>query len=55
MFLYAKVVMDNLMAQGSLAELDEELNVSFPTGLNEAYVALYYLIIYKSTYIRPEN
>lgn len=38
MFLYAKVVMDNLMAQGSPAELYEELQVKFPTGLDEAYV-----------------
>ncbi|KAK6857173.1 hypothetical protein PG995_007360 [Apiospora arundinis] len=37
MFLYAKLVMDNLMAQGSAAELDEELNVKFPKGLHEAY------------------
>ncbi|KAI0098044.1 hypothetical protein GGR51DRAFT_565932 [Nemania sp. FL0031] len=37
MFLYAKVVMDNLMAQGSLEELDQELKVKFPTGLDEAY------------------
>lgn len=32
--------MDNLMAQGSPAELDEELNVNFPKGLDEAYVPL---------------
>ncbi|KAK8024370.1 hypothetical protein PG993_012436 [Apiospora rasikravindrae] len=37
MFLYVKIVMDNLMAQGSAAELDEELNVNFPKGLDEAY------------------
>ncbi|KAK6839363.1 hypothetical protein PG987_005229 [Apiospora arundinis] len=37
MFLYAKLVMDNLMAQGSAAELDEELNIKFPKGLHEAY------------------
>ncbi|KAK7917369.1 hypothetical protein PG985_010977 [Apiospora marii] len=37
MFLYARLVMDNLMAQGSTAELDEELNVNFPKGLDEAY------------------
>ncbi|KAK8004951.1 WD40 repeat-like protein, partial [Apiospora arundinis] len=37
MFLYGKLVMDNLMAQGSAAELDEELNVKFPKGLHEAY------------------
>ncbi|KAK8876959.1 hypothetical protein PGQ11_001905 [Apiospora arundinis] len=37
MFLYAKLVMDNLISQGSAAELDEELNVKFPEGLNEAY------------------
>ncbi|KAI0971544.1 hypothetical protein F4678DRAFT_87902 [Xylaria arbuscula] len=45
MFLYAKVVMDNLMAQGSLAELDEELNVSFPTGLNEAYERVVFRVL----------
>ncbi|KAK8073514.1 hypothetical protein PG994_004413, partial [Apiospora phragmitis] len=38
MFLYAKLVMDNLMAQGSIEELDEELNVNFPKGLDEACV-----------------
>lgn len=51
MFLYAKVVMDNLMAQGSLAELDQELEVKFPTGLNEAYVSIVIspvLLIYAS-------
>jgi hypothetical protein len=42
MFLYAKVVMDNLMAQGFLAELNQELEVKFPPGLNEAYAALFY-------------
>ncbi|KAI0440377.1 hypothetical protein F4803DRAFT_527373 [Xylaria telfairii] len=37
MFLYAKVVMDNLMAQGSNVELDQELQVNFPSGLDQAY------------------
>ncbi|KAK7946881.1 uncharacterized protein PG986_011202 [Apiospora aurea] len=37
MFLYSKLVMDNLMAQGSVAELEEELNEIFPKGLDEAY------------------
>ncbi|KAI0426032.1 hypothetical protein F5Y09DRAFT_346071 [Xylaria sp. FL1042] len=37
MFLYAKVVMDNLMDQGSLDELDQELRVKFPSGLDQAY------------------
>jgi hypothetical protein len=36
MFLYAKVVMDNLIDQGSAAELDQELEVNFPAGLDEA-------------------
>jgi len=36
MFLYAKLVMDNLMAQGSAAELDVELKVKFPKGLDDA-------------------
>ncbi|KAI0402399.1 hypothetical protein F4802DRAFT_375189 [Xylaria palmicola] len=45
MFLYAKVVMDNLMAQGSLAELDQELEVKFPTGLNEAYERVVFRVL----------
>jgi hypothetical protein len=36
MFLYAKVVLDNLLQQGSEDELEDELGVSFPTGLEEA-------------------
>ncbi|KAI0402033.1 hypothetical protein F4802DRAFT_600410 [Xylaria palmicola] len=37
MFIYARVVMDNLIAQGSAAELDEELQTKFPNGLDQAY------------------
>ncbi|KAH8693390.1 hypothetical protein GQ44DRAFT_595961, partial [Phaeosphaeriaceae sp. PMI808] len=38
MFLYAKVVLDNLMHQGSEAELADELKTeNFPDGLNSAY------------------
>ncbi|RYP07648.1 hypothetical protein DL764_002385 [Monosporascus ibericus] len=39
MFLYAKVVLDNLMGQGSEAELENELETeNFPDGLDSAYV-----------------
>ena len=39
MFLYAKVVLDNLMDQGSEAELAEELEIeNFPEELNSAYI-----------------
>ena len=38
MFLYAKVVLDNLMHQGSEAELADELKTeNFPDGLSSAY------------------
>jgi len=38
MFLYAKVVLDNLMHQGSEAELADELKTeNFPDELNSAY------------------
>ncbi|ETS80318.1 hypothetical protein PFICI_07847 [Pestalotiopsis fici W106-1] len=37
MFLYATVVMGNLLAQGSATELDDELTVNFPDGLDKAY------------------
>ncbi|KAI1125678.1 hypothetical protein F5Y10DRAFT_294447 [Nemania abortiva] len=37
MFLYAKIVVDNLVAQGSIAELDEEIQTKFPAGLDQAY------------------
>jgi hypothetical protein len=36
MFLYAKVVLDNLLSQGSPAEVEEELE-NFPEGLDSAY------------------
>ncbi|KAF3002829.1 hypothetical protein E8E14_006733 [Neopestalotiopsis sp. 37M] len=36
MFLYATVVMGNLLAQGSEMELKEELTVNFPRGLDQA-------------------
>ncbi|KAI1357570.1 hypothetical protein F5Y08DRAFT_324036 [Xylaria arbuscula] len=45
MFLYAKVVMDNLLAQGCLAEFDQELEVKFPTGLNEAYERIVFRVL----------
>ncbi|KAF2684142.1 hypothetical protein K458DRAFT_279973, partial [Lentithecium fluviatile CBS 122367] len=38
MFLYTKVVLDNLMDQGSEAELEDELKTeNFPDGLDSAY------------------
>ncbi|KAK4162972.1 hypothetical protein QBC43DRAFT_345576 [Cladorrhinum sp. PSN259] len=38
MFLYAKVVLDNLLSQDSIAELKEELSSqNFPEGLENAY------------------
>jgi hypothetical protein len=38
MFLYAKLVLDNLMDQGSKAELADELKTgNFPDGLDAAY------------------
>ena len=36
MFLYARVVVDNLLEQGSEADLEDELNEHFPKGLEEA-------------------
>ncbi|KAI1745814.1 hypothetical protein F4680DRAFT_465696 [Xylaria scruposa] len=45
MFLYVKVVMDNLMAQGSPAELDQELGVNFPSGLDEAYERIAFRVL----------
>ncbi|KAI1325418.1 hypothetical protein F5Y16DRAFT_422846 [Xylariaceae sp. FL0255] len=45
MFLYAKVVMDNLMAQGSAAELELELEAKFPNGLEEAYERVAYRVL----------
>ncbi|KAJ8129490.1 hypothetical protein O1611_g4141 [Lasiodiplodia mahajangana] len=45
MFLYAKVVTDNLMAQGSLEELYQELKVKFPAGLDEAYERVAYRVL----------
>ena len=42
MFLYAKVVLDNLMDQGSEAELADELKAeNFPDGLDAAYDCLF--------------
>lgn len=38
MFLYAKVVLDNLADQCSDAEIEDEIN-NFPNGLDAAYVA----------------
>jgi hypothetical protein len=41
MFLYAKVVLENLMLQGTEEELEEELNErNFPDRLDEAYKSL---------------
>ncbi|GAW14444.1 hypothetical protein ANO14919_038470 [Xylariales sp. No.14919] len=45
MFLYARVVMDNLIAQGSAAELDEELQAKFPDGLDQAYERVVFRIL----------
>ncbi|KAJ3579030.1 hypothetical protein NPX13_g1537 [Xylaria arbuscula] len=45
MFLYATVVMDNLLAQGSAAELDEELQAKFPDGLDQAYERVAFRIL----------
>jgi hypothetical protein len=36
MFIYTKVVLDNLLAQGSEAELEDEMQVNFPDGLDAA-------------------
>jgi len=45
MFLYAKVVLDNLMDQGSEAELADELkSENFPVELNAAYDFLFLLL-----------
>jgi len=39
MFLYAKIVLGNLLRQPSLGHLKRELkNENFPKGLDEAYV-----------------
>ncbi|KAI1114303.1 hypothetical protein F5Y14DRAFT_189934 [Nemania sp. NC0429] len=53
MFLYAKVVMDNLLAQGSVEELEEELQTSFPMGLDEAYTRVTFRVLDCPT--RPEK
>ncbi|RWA12622.1 hypothetical protein EKO27_g2507 [Xylaria grammica] len=45
MFLYARVVMDNLIAQGSAAEWDEELQKKFPDGLDQAYERVVFRIL----------
>ncbi|KAI0854497.1 ankyrin repeat-containing domain protein [Xylaria cubensis] len=45
MFLYVKVVMDNLMAQGSATELEQELGVNFPSGLDEAYERIVFRVL----------
>jgi hypothetical protein len=45
MFLYAKVVLDNLMEQGSEAELEDELTTeNFPDGLDSAYVNSFHFL-----------
>ncbi|RYP51599.1 hypothetical protein DL768_003106 [Monosporascus sp. mg162] len=45
MFLYAKVVLDNLMGQGSEAELENELKTeNFPDGLDSAYGSFHSLV-----------
>ncbi|KAK7973119.1 hypothetical protein PG988_007253 [Apiospora saccharicola] len=54
MFLYVKVVMDNLMAQCSADELDDELNVNFPKGLDEAQVTPEPYLIQRSWVNLPE-
>jgi len=39
MFLYARLVLGNLLRQRSLARFNKELEVAhFPMGLDEAYV-----------------
>lgn len=43
MFLYAKVVLENLLEQGSVADLESEINESFPEGLEEASVYPHFL------------
>ena len=46
MFLYAKVVLDNLISQESPADLDDELTQDhFPRGLNAACETLCHLIV----------
>ncbi|KAI1279464.1 hypothetical protein F5Y07DRAFT_43858 [Xylaria sp. FL0933] len=45
MFLYAKVVMDNLIAQGSLDDLDQELGMKFPSGLDQAYERVVFRVL----------
>lgn len=37
MFMYAKVVLDNLISQTSIYELEQELEREYPRGLDEAY------------------
>lgn len=37
MFMYAKVVLENLYNQTSVEELEDELQKGYPNGLNEAY------------------
>ncbi|KAI1076547.1 hypothetical protein F5B20DRAFT_320144 [Whalleya microplaca] len=55
MFLYTKVVMDNLMAQVSAAELDEELTVNFPKGLSAAYERVITRILDRPTRSRSQR
>ncbi|KAI0809904.1 hypothetical protein GGR55DRAFT_679137 [Xylaria sp. FL0064] len=45
MFPYAKVVMDNLIAQGSLYDLDQELGIKFPSGLDQAYERVVFRVL----------
>ncbi|KAI0200165.1 hypothetical protein F4808DRAFT_170914 [Astrocystis sublimbata] len=53
MFLYARVVMDNLVSQGSATELEEELQTKFPAGLDQAYERVVFRILDCPT--RPEK
>ena len=42
MFLYAKVVLDNLLSQDSPADFKEEMSTdNFPDGLDAAYAFLF--------------
>lgn len=42
MFLLARLIMDNLMAQDNIEDLEEELSTDIlPKGINEAYVLNY--------------
>ncbi len=48
MFLYAKVVLGNLLEQGSEMDLEDELGQHFPHGLDEAWVSKLQLLFDKA-------